>query len=297
MLKSFIELTEDEKLECYKFIKRKRKRSKQSFEEFRTYNMGEAFNQGKNFYVAMVDGAVHGTVGIVTKEVPVRGEAFIFNFDWDERGRESTGELLEKAVKVCVDAKSPVAKLGISPVSEEELPLAITELGFKAGYEALNMKLPGCKCLISSSMKGMEFVTLEDDNMEEYVRIHNNAFRRAPNGGDISLEELRKDAQECADRRELLGLAKNDSSNAGIYCLEIKEDIGWINAVGIHEDYCSKGLGEELVRKCVDILNSFGVNEIKLTVISSNERAFGLYKKLGFVVDEVISSWFVKELK
>lgn len=297
MLKSFAKLTEAEMLECYKFIKEKRKKSKQSFEEFMEYNMGEAFNHGENFYTAFADGTVDGTVGIVTREVPVRGEAFIFNFVWNVREGKSTAELLEKAVKVCTDAESPVAKLGIAAVSEEELPSAITEQGFEASYEALNMRLPRCKCLTSSNMKTLEFVTVKDENMEDYVRIHNNAFRRAPNGGDISLEELGKDVQGCSDKPELIGLVKYDNAYAGIYYLEVKEGIGWINTVGIHEDYCSKGLGEELVRKCVDMFNTLGVKEIKLTVISSNERAFSLYKKLGFVVEEIISSWFVKELK
>jgi ribosomal protein S18 acetylase RimI-like enzyme len=43
------------------------------------------------------------------------------------------------------------------------------------------------------------------------------------------------------------------------------------------------------------MLFAFGVKEIKLTVISSNERAVNLYKKLEFIKEDIISSWFVKE--
>lgn len=297
MIKSFIQLTEREKLQCYEFAKERRKNNKQSFEEFVEYCGGEAFNGGDNYFTALIDGAVEGTVAVVTKEVPVRGEAFIFNFNWKEAEGESTAQLLKKAVEVCTLAKSPSAKLSISPGSSEELPSAIMKQGFQEGYEAYNMKLPGCKCSSQGNMAQLDFVVLENDNMDEYVRIHNNAFRRAPNGGDISLEELKKDIEECADKPELIGLARYNGTYAGIYCLEMKDGTGWINAIGIHEDYLKKSFGEELVRKCMDILNSFEVREIKLTVISSNERAYNLYKKLGFVIDEVISTWFVKELK
>jgi N-acetylglutamate synthase-like GNAT family acetyltransferase len=53
------------------------------------------------------------------------------------------------------------------------------------------------------------------------------------------------------DKPELIGLAKYNDSYVGIYELDIKDDTGWINAVGIHENYLGRGLGEKLLENAL----------------------------------------------
>lgn len=296
MVKSFTELTENEMLECHKFITEKKKNSKQSFNEFIKYYCGEEFNKGDNCFAALNGGNVEGIIGVVTKEIPVRKEAFIFNFYGKESALDRAAELLRKAVEVCIDCKSPAAKLGVGPVSARELQQVIMEQGFNSCYEALIMKLNLSEPFPCSDMEELSFILLENDNIDEYVRIHNNAFRRTPNGGDTTAEELKEMLKERVDKPELIGLVKYNGLYVGGYELEIKGETGWINVVGVHEDYCGKGFGKWIVVKCVNLLLGFGVREIKLNVISSNEKAFNLYKKLGFIKDEILSSWFVKKL-
>lgn len=296
MIKSFIELSGNEKNDCYRFIKEKKKSSTQSFNEFIKYYSGEEFNNGNNCFAALHNEYIDGIIGVVTKEVPIRKEAFIFNFFGKEGAENSSVELLKKAVEVCIEAKSSIAKLGIGPYSGEKLHSIIVEQGFRSCYEALSMKLDRNQCSFPSDMGTLDVVLVGEENKNEYVRIHNNAFRNTPNGGDISLEELEETLKEHTDKPELIGLVKNNNSYVGVYELDIKGDTGWINIVGVHKEYWRKGYGGEIVGKCIDILFNSGVKEIKLTVISSNERAVNLYSKLGFVKDEVISSWFIKEL-
>jgi ribosomal protein S18 acetylase RimI-like enzyme len=295
MLKSFTELNEIEKHECYRFIIEK-KDSKQSFEDFIKYYGGEVFNNGNSCFVALNNENVEGIISIITKEVPIREEAFIFNFFVKDGADKSSIELLKKAVDVCIGAKSPIAKLGIAPHSSKQLSSIISGQGFQYGYEAFFMKLNKSDYSAARDSERLELVPLSDDNKNEYVLIHNNAFRSAPNGADTSIEELGEMLKDYTDKPQLIGLGKFNGFFAGIYELDIKEETGWINAVGIHENYLRKGLGEELIRKCIDILFSFGAREIKLTVIGSNERAVSLYKKLGFEKGDIISSWYVKEL-
>lgn len=296
MLKSFIELTDSEKQQCYELIKEKKKDNTQSFKEFTNYWSGEVVNKGENCIISIDNENINGIIGVVTREVPIRNEAFIFNFYIKDSAEESAKELLRKAVEICIDAKSPIAKLGIKPTLNNQLyPIIIGE-GFQSCYEALIMKLTKNDYFSSKEFSKLEFISVADQNKNEYVRIHNNAFRNAPNGSDTSLEELEEMLEERRDKPELIGLAKHNSIYAGIYELDIKEETGWINAVGIHKEYWRMGLGEELVRKCIEMLFSLGVKDIKLIVLSSNERAAKLYKKLGFVKDEIFSTWFVKEL-
>lgn len=56
----------------------------------------------------------------------------------------------------------------------------------------------------------------------------------------------------------------------------------------IHKDYCGIGIGYHAYKKFIPYLfEKYNLNKISLEVLSTNKKAFSLYKKLGFVVEGI----------
>ena len=56
----------------------------------------------------------------------------------------------------------------------------------------------------------------------------------------------------------------------------------------LHENYRGKGLGYFSYMEFMPFLfNEYNLNKITLEVLSTNKPAFNLYKKIGFVVDDI----------
>jgi len=82
----------------------------------------------------------------------------------------------------------------------------------------------------------------------------------------------------------------------GIYELSLDGKIGWIDTIGIVPEYQKRGLGKDLVEKCIQRLWENSINEIKLLVITSNEVAVKMYEQSGFEKEVVFSYWFEKNI-
>jgi RimJ/RimL family protein N-acetyltransferase len=64
--------------------------------------------------------------------------------------------------------------------------------------------------------------------------------------------------------------------------------------IGILQDYTGMGLGSELFRHAEVWARQVGLHRLQLTVMTHNERAIALYKKMGFSVEgEIKHSLFV----
>ncbi len=57
----------------------------------------------------------------------------------------------------------------------------------------------------------------------------------------------------------------------------------YVEAVGVRVDFWSKGVGTQLMQKAQDLVKEKGFGKIGVAVGLDNERAKGLYKKLGYV--------------
>src|SRR5262249_35271697 len=55
-----------------------------------------------------------------------------------------------------------------------------------------------------------------------------------------------------------------------------------ILGMGVHKDFRSRGLGQQLLRRVIDGARTRGLMRIDLTVYATNAAAFALYRKLGF---------------
>ena len=55
-------------------------------------------------------------------------------------------------------------------------------------------------------------------------------------------------------------------------------------AIALYQEYCSLGIGTALLTALLDEAKRHGYEQAELDVIAANERAIGLYKKLGFEI-------------
>lgn len=55
-------------------------------------------------------------------------------------------------------------------------------------------------------------------------------------------------------------------------------------AIALYQAYCSLGIGTALLTALLDEAKRCGYEQAELDVIAGNERAIGLYKKLGFEI-------------
>jgi len=64
---------------------------------------------------------------------------------------------------------------------------------------------------------------------------------------------------------------------------------GWINYLGVAPERQREGLGRAIMAEAERLLREAGCPKINLQVRTSNAGAVEFYRRLGFVIDEVVS--------
>ena len=64
---------------------------------------------------------------------------------------------------------------------------------------------------------------------------------------------------------------------------------GWLNYLAVDPDYQRKGLAREIVAAAERLLRESGCPKINLQIRTTNQRVIEVYRRLGYVVDEVVS--------
>ncbi|KYO66487.1 hypothetical protein ATZ99_11150 [Thermovenabulum gondwanense] len=62
-------------------------------------------------------------------------------------------------------------------------------------------------------------------------------------------------------------------------------------------EYQGRGFGKINLKKCLKKLLIKGAEKIKLIVISSNRKAYKMYRENSFDKEELISAWYKREYK
>ena len=70
------------------------------------------------------------------------------------------------------------------------------------------------------------------------------------------------------------------------------EDEGHILSVAVKEEARNLGIGKALMTHIMDHLRDAGVPDVRLEVRKSNARAILFYKRLGFVIRELIPEYY-----
>lgn len=262
-----------------------------SMEEMNKYYGGISFEDGKSFITFWQEDYLIGSIGVVTREAYTRGEIFITGFFIREQDVGKVDFILKEALKFCKSYKNVKLKLGVRAGAEYIIPTVVS-LDFKEVYKLLELRLD--KKMVVSDTSRLEFRELDADNIKSFQRINNSAFLNSPNGSGLDDSELDELLEEYKDKPRLAAIAYKDNIPAGIYTLSIKNNVGWIDSIGVDPQYQGKGIGRDILMKSIEILKGMSVEGIRLTVISSNLNAVQLYLKSGFINESVLSTWFEK---
>lgn len=248
---------------------------------------GSEYYDGGDSYFTLCDGArIRGALGVITREIPGRGEAFISGV-YVPRGNEGVlGLLVARVLLHLLPLTVRELKLGISG-AHEHLHGPLEELGFEEAYTTIEL-LHQSSTVLPAPNPAFCMLPLEEGNADEYRRVHNAAFARSPNGASLSHAGVRK-----LMRPDIIaGLYVTGGEAVGVYDIRIDGDTGWIVGLAVHPDHQGRGLGGDLLVRLVRKLYGAGCTEVRLNVVSSNERALGLYTARGFDQGRVLSRWF-----
>lgn len=295
-IKQFKVLSTVQKRELYNFIKSTDLTYNKTYIEMLNIYESNTFDDGNSMFIQFHDEEIVGSAAVITKEISIKGEAFITDIYVANKDiRETLFFLMERIVEYCNICNARSMKVGIRE-SESHLIPFIEAIEFTHVYDAKIMTYGGRKCKIKENYKCVELQPLSILNSREYMNIQNEAFKSSPNGATIDEIEVKDYIIQYANNEDLIGLCLFEKKACGIYELSIYGNIGWINTLGIHPSYQKKGIGSALIGKCIEKLHEKKLQEIKLLVITSNEIAVAMYKQIGFEEEKVFSYWFEKNI-
>lgn len=64
---------------------------------------------------------------------------------------------------------------------------------------------------------------------------------------------------------------------------------GWINYLAVHPKFQRTGIGRRMMDEAEGLLRAAGCPKINLQVRSTNAKVIAFYKRIGYMVDDVVS--------
>jgi ribosomal protein S18 acetylase RimI-like enzyme len=295
-IKQFKAISTPQKRELYNFIKGMDLSYNKTYIEMTRIYESDTFNGGDNIFILLDNDQVKASLAIITKEICIKGEAFLTDiFIANENLEKNLCFLLERAIECCNVHSARSVKIGIRK-SETHLIPYINKLEFNHIYDAVVMRYNGDKDIGLKANNDMELIPLSISNSKQYMDIQNEAFKDSPNGGTIDEIEVKDYIVQYANNEDLIGLCFAEDKPCGVYELSIDGNIGWIDTLAVVPEYQRKGIGQTLIVKCIQKLGEKDVDHIKLLVITSNDIAVKMYEKNGFEEEIVFSYWFEKDI-
>ncbi|WP_161499421.1 GNAT family N-acetyltransferase [Flavipsychrobacter stenotrophus] len=120
------------------------------------------------------------------------------------------------------------------------------------------------------------------DDVDDFININSALFHETE-------EESRNMILSClqsGDRKQYMAEMGNEI--IGICTLYYSGNKATIYGLGVSEKHQGKGLGFELINSILDVLKQQDC-EVELEVDSKNEKAYNLYKKVGFKETRVVN--------
>lgn len=295
-IKKFKEVSMLQKKELYKLIKSVDLIYNKSFIEMSNLYESDIFNEGNNVFILFDCGRIKGSITVITKEISVKGEAFITDIYIENINIEDKlNFLLEEILKYCNSCNARNIKIGIRESGAHLIPY-INKLKFTHIYDAVVMRYREDKNIALKANKDIELRALSISNSHEYMNIQNQAFINSPNGSTIDEVQVKDCIVQYANDEDLIGICSTEEKPCGVYELSINGDVGWINTLGIMPIYQNKGLGKALIVKCIEKLQKRKIDKIKLLVINTNYVAVKMYRDSGFIDEKTFSYWFQKNI-
>lgn len=291
-VKLFSQLTEAEKQSLYAFVSEFGPSPWfDNYAEMCTDLSGVVFNQGCSHFSLWREGQIRGTMGAITREVRAKGEAYISGIHIKEAESEVFIRLLQESLSFIKAHKPKTIRLGI-PWVQNYLVEDALQSGFRQVYQVVVMAYQGQNMTGLPVPQDFKLIDLDDGNKESYLRIHNDAFVASPNGALLAQEDLAELVTKSRQNPGMIGLMMREEEPVALFELKLRERIGWIETLAVDPWVQGQGLGKALLHKVLARLLGLGIDDIKLVVVTANQRAVKLYTANGFTDERVVSIWF-----
>jgi ribosomal protein S18 acetylase RimI-like enzyme len=96
-------------------------------------------------------------------------------------------------------------------------------------------------------------------------------------------------ARKLAVRPDLFLVAEIDGNVIGTVMVGYDGHRGWINYLGVDPDCRRRGVGRALMAEAERLLRLEGCPKINLQVRTGNTGVIEFYRRIGFVMDDVVS--------
>ena len=142
-------------------------------------------------------------------------------------------------------------------------------------------------------MMMVEIKSLSECTLEQAVEAWNKGFEGYQFDMTTTAEAFSKRIEKEGLSEELSVVAFAEERPVGIVLNGIRQSggrkIGWNGGTGVAREWRKKGVGIQLMEETLQILKGERVEVATLEAISGNDKAIGLYKKLGYeIVDDLL---------
>jgi len=231
--------------------------------------------------------------------------------------------LLEDHALAILDPREGTAMLGVHPehrrrglggrllgeVLRREPSVAVWAFGTRPGAtelcarhglaprrELLKMARPLDPGLVASQATGYDIVGYRDSDAEDVVEINRIAFAHHPEQGLLTTEEFRQLTAQPWFRPDGLLIATRDGQAAGFHWTKRHgQGVGEVYVIAVHPDHGGGGLGRALLETGLAHLAAQGDHTVELYVEADQPRVVEIYRKAGFEIVRVDTSFTAKE--
>ncbi|HMR48318.1 MAG TPA: mycothiol synthase [Arachnia sp.] len=167
--------------------------------------------------------------------------------------------------------------------------------GLAPRRELLKMARPLDPGQAVSQAPGYEIVGYRDSDAEDVVAINRIAFAHHPEQGLLTVDEFRQLTAQPWFRADGLLIATRDGEAAGFHWTKRHgQGVGEVYVIAVHPDHGGGGLGRALLESGLAHLAAQGDHTVELYVEADQPRVVAIYRKAGFEVVRVDTS-FAKE--
>lgn len=293
IIKNFEGLSLYEKVNLLEFLN-DNMATKMTYENMTKKYMNIDFNLGENVFVLFSENDILGFCVCINREEKMRKEVFVIDFVLGRNDDLRTVQELYAKIESTLEFKDSKIKIGTKRY--EKYNDVFLKAGLFNTYDAILMAVEKNEFVFSEDRNKIFLEEITFENSEIFARIHNDAFLNSPNGASIEAGRVYEISRTYEKHENgMSGMGVYDDENVAIYDVEfIDEKKAVIETVAVKNDFQSKGCGKYLIERLAKILFEEGFETIELLVMSSNERAVNLYKKLGFKKIETYSKWYEK---
>jgi ribosomal protein S18 acetylase RimI-like enzyme len=130
-------------------------------------------------------------------------------------------------------------------------------------------------------------ITVLDDVRELWEELNQYHLVKSPyfkyHFANFTFQARKESLIESAEKGKLFTLiAYHESEKVGYCIASVVNDIGEVDSIYVKPEYRETGIGNTLMEKSLDWINSSYAKNIIIKVAVGNEEAFGFYSKYGF---------------